>query len=187
MTIDIVNKWLATIQSVAIIGGVVVAVWQLVGVNGQNRIQSNVLKHAQQTASASLVFQIRDRLDSDRYIAITDAVQDHDHNYSLLWQKDTGKEGKFRDEEIERYMSVFEDMGYLVQEELINGQMAFDHFSYDVGKAWCNADVQRIIRDARKADRSVTAASDPIYGRFENLAQTYLAKEGQSCKDLDIQ
>jgi hypothetical protein len=44
--------------------------------------------------------------------------------------------------------------------------------------------VQRVVRDARKADKSITAASDPIYGNFERLAETYLARERQTCNDL---
>jgi hypothetical protein len=60
-------------------------------------------------------------------------------------------------------------------------------YSVHLEKAWCNADVQRVVQDARKADKSITATSDPIYGKFEKLAKSYLAKERQSCKDLDNQ
>ena len=95
--------------------------------------------------------------------------------------------GKFRDLAIEQYISNFEDIGYLVHERLIIPEMAYDHYSYDVEKARRSDDVRRTVQAARKADKSVTVASDPIYGRFENLAQAYLAKEHQSCKDLDNQ
>jgi len=49
--------------------------------------------------------------------------------------------GDFRDLEIEQYISVFEDIGYLVEGNLIIGKMAYNEFSYDLEKAWCNADV----------------------------------------------
>ena len=49
-------------------------------------------------------------------------------------------------------------------------KMAYDHFSYDVEKAWCNADVQQIIHEARKADKSINANSDPMFGNFEKMA-----------------
>jgi hypothetical protein len=65
--------------------------------------------------------------------------------------------------------------------------MAYDNFSYDIEKAWCNGDVQQIVRDARKDDKSTTAASDQFYGNFDRLARNYLTKEQQSCNDLDNQ
>ena len=65
--------------------------------------------------------------------------------------------------------------------------MAYDHFSYDITKAWCNATVQETIRKARVNDKSKTAPTDPMYGNFESLAKEYLANEGQSCSDLDKQ
>jgi len=63
--------------------------------------------------------------------------------------------------------------------------MAYDHFSYDVEKAWCNADVHRVVEAARKSDRSPRA--DPFYAGFEILAKQYLSTERQSCKDLENQ
>jgi hypothetical protein len=64
--------------------------------------------------------------------------------------------------------------------------MVYDHFSDDIETAWCNNDVQKFIQRDRKDDKSITAISDPI-GHFEKLAKDYLAKEGQTCKDLDSQ
>jgi hypothetical protein len=87
--------------------------------------------------------------------------------------------GKFREIEVEQYISNFEDIGYLVRENVIAAQMAYDHFSYDVEKTWCNSEVRRVVDGARKADRSRTAATDPIYGNFEGLARTYPTKERQ--------
>ena len=61
--------------------------------------------------------------------------------YPLLSRSEGGKGGRFRDLEIEQYISVFEDIGYLVEGNLIIGKMAYNEFSYDLEKAWCNADV----------------------------------------------
>jgi hypothetical protein len=63
----------------------------------------------------------------------------------------------------------------------------FDHFSYDIEKAWCNTTVQGTIRKARATDKSRYSSADPMYGNFERLAREYLNKEGQSCSDLDKQ
>ena len=95
--------------------------------------------------------------------------------------------GDFRDLEIEQYISVFEDIGYLVEGNLIIGKMAYNEFSYDLEKAWCNADVQRVVTDARKADKSVTRQTEPFFGQFEKLARGYLDREGETCQDLDNQ
>jgi hypothetical protein len=43
------------------------------------------------------------------------------------------------------------------------------------------------VEAARKAEKSATAKTDPIYGRFEALAEQYLSTERQSCKDLENQ
>jgi hypothetical protein len=52
--------------------------------------------------------------------------------------------------------------------------MAYDHFSYDVEKAWCNQDIQKVITDARRADKSAAVSADAIYGAFERLARINL-------------
>ena len=65
--------------------------------------------------------------------------------------------------------------------------MAFDEFSYDVENTWCSTDVQRVITDARKTDKSITRKTDPFYGKLEKLARDYLSRESQTCKDLDNQ
>ena len=65
--------------------------------------------------------------------------------------------------------------------------MAYNYFSYDVEKAWCNADVQKVVRIARQNDKSQTASLDALFGNFEGLAQAYLTREAQSCPDLDKQ
>ena len=127
-------------------------------------------------------------MDNSKFTALVSDIQTHDQNHALLLRSEGGKAGgKFRDILIEQYISTFEEIGYLVEDNLILSKMAFDEFSYDVEKTWCNKDVQRIVREARDADKSVTRKTDPIYGEFEKLAQSFLAKEGESCKDLDNQ
>jgi hypothetical protein len=186
--IELVNQWLTALQSIAIIAGVIVAIWQLSAISEQNKIQGQTLKQTQLAASATLVFQFRDKLDGDKYAKITSAIQNHNRNYPLLSPSYGGRGGKFRNTDIiESYISNFEDIGYLVQDEILISKMAYDHFSSDIEYAWCNADVQRMIRDDRKGDKSITGGFDPVYGHFEKLAQDYLTREGQTCKNLDSQ
>jgi len=173
VNLDLLNKLLGASASFALIVGVVVAIMGVF-------VATQTLRETQKAASATLVLKLRDTLDDDRYTKITEDIQDNGPAHALL--KDRG--GKFRDIDVEGYIGNFDDIGYLVQEHVVIEKMADDHFSYDVEKAWCNADVQRVVRDARKADRGITAASDPIYGNFERLAETYLARERQTCNDL---
>jgi hypothetical protein len=185
MKFDVV-RWLGAIESIAVIGGIVFAVWQVMELSKQTAIQAETLKQTQQIASADLVLKLRATLDDSKFAKLVVDIQNHDHNYPLLSRSDGGK-GKFRGLDVEQYISVFEDIGYLVEGNLIIRKMAYNEFSYDVEKAWCNADVQRVIADARKADESITRQSDPVYGEFEQLARSYLTREGESCKDLDNQ
>jgi hypothetical protein len=176
VTIDSVNKWLSAAASVAVIVGVVAAI---AGVF----VATQTLKETQTAASATLMLKLRDTLDDHRYAKITDEIEANDSAHPLLKKRG----GKFQDIDVEGYIVNFEDVGYLVQENVIDARMAYDHFSYDVEKAWCNSDVQRVVQDARKADKSITTTTDPFYGKFEKLARDYLARENQTCKDLNNQ
>jgi hypothetical protein len=130
---------------------------------------------------STAVLKLRDTLDGLQYKNISDEIQNNTSSYVLL--KDRG--GRFDDLDIERYISNFEDLGYLVHENVVDGEMVYHHFSYEIEKAWCNADVKDIVTKEQKADRSITATSDPLYGNFEKLALSFLNKEHQSCGDLD--
>jgi hypothetical protein len=200
MKFDVV-KLLSALESVAVIGGIVFAVWQVLElskqttlqaqnlseISKQTSIQAETVKQSQQIASADLVLKLRATLDEIKFAKLVAGIQNHDHSYSLLSRSDGGKGGKFRYLEIEQYISVFEDIGYLVEGNLIIGKMAYNEFSYDIEKAWCNADVQGIVANARKADKSTTRQTEPFFVQFEKLARSYLAIEGETCKDLDNQ
>jgi hypothetical protein len=178
--IDAVNRWLVAFQAVAVIVGVLVALYQLHQISPQTELQSQTRKTTQATQSATLVLQLRNVLDADKYKKITSAIQGHDQKYKLLG-------GVFRDTEVEGYIGNLEDIALLVKESPLLSDMAYNHFSYDVEKAWCNQDIQKVITNARKADKSATASADAIYGEFERLARSYLTREQQTCNDLDKQ
>jgi len=141
----------------------------------------NAANDRRQAASAELILKIDAMLQDHRYDRITDDIQSHDSNYQLPKYKNKS------DADVEEYIGVFEDLGSFLKDNLITAKMAYDHFSYDIAKAWCNTTVQETIRKSRATDRSKTASTDPMYGNFESLAKEYLANEGQSCSDLDKQ
>jgi hypothetical protein len=131
MNIDVVGKWLSAGASVAgmlgLVGGIAGAVLAI-----------NTLKQSQRVASADLVLKLADKLDNGKFAHLTAEIQAHDQNYPLLLHSEGGKgSGKFHDLLIEQYLSTFEEIGYLVDDNLILSNMAFDEFSYDVEKkAW---------------------------------------------------
>jgi hypothetical protein len=174
MDLDRLNKRLNAVASIAVIVGVIAA---LSGVF----ITTQTFKQNQKTSSATLVLRLRDALDDKRYAMITADIQDHASSYPLL--RDRG--GKFRDSDIEKYLGNLSEIGLLVGHQVIEAEMAYEQFSYDLEKAWCNDDLQRVIYGARRLDRSAAALTEPMYGSFEKLAKSYLARDRQSCRDID--
>ena len=173
MNLDLLNKLLAASANFALIVGVVVAIVGVV-------VATQTLKETETAEAATLVLKLQDALDNDQSKKIAEDIQDNGPAHALL--KD--RSGRFLVVDVKEYIANFEDIGHLVQEEIVLRQMAYDHFSYGIEKAWCNADVQRVVHDARQADRSSTAASNSRYENFERLAETYLAEDGKSCNDL---
>jgi hypothetical protein len=80
-------------------------------------------------------------------------IQTHDQNHPLLLRSEGGKAGgKFRDILIEQYIRIFEEIGCLVEDNLILSKVAFDEFSYDVEKAWCNKGCRKsVVQQGRSA------------------------------------
>ena len=75
----------------------------------------------------------------------------------------------------------------LVNDNVLLSKMAYEDFSYDVEKVWCNQDIQHVIAGDRQKDMSIMATSDPVYSNFQRLANTFLPKDGETCPDLDNQ
>jgi len=141
----------------------------------------NAAKDRRQTASAELLLKIDATLAEHRYDRITEDLQSHAGNYHLPKYKNKS------DADVEEYIGIFEDMASFIKDNVITVKMAYNHFSYDIEKAWCNITVQEVIRKERATDKSKTAQTEPVYGDFERLAKQYLDDEGQTCKDLDNQ
>jgi hypothetical protein len=182
-------EWLTTVFTIVLAGATVALVWTSIKQHGDSveaieatkRLAEATEKAAadrRQTASAGFVLKIEATLDEHRYDRISDDIQSHDSNYKL--PKYTNK----ADADVIEYISTFEDLGYFVTTTVIDAKMAYEHFSFDIEKAWCNSTVQETIESERATDTSKTAQSDPQYGNFEKLAKEYLETDGESCKDL---
>jgi hypothetical protein len=206
--IDRANAWLTALQAIAVILGVVIALYQLRQIArqteeqtrqteeqtrqteeqtrqtevlaSQTEVLTQTLKATKEAQSATLVLSLRAAIEAGGFKAITRAIQNHAQTYKL-------SANGFADIDIEAYLGELEDIGLLVRESPLLSQMAYDHFSYDFEKAWCNQDVQRVILAARKADKSANSSTDAIYGELEKLARSALAREHQTCADMDRQ
>ena len=58
MKFDLVRA-LSALESIAVIGGIVFAVWQVLELSKQTAMQAETLKQTQQIASADLVLKLR--------------------------------------------------------------------------------------------------------------------------------
>jgi hypothetical protein len=67
MKFDVV-KALSALESIAVIGGIVFAVWQVLEISKQTTIQADTLKQSQQIASADLVLKLRATLDDNKFV-----------------------------------------------------------------------------------------------------------------------
>jgi hypothetical protein len=123
--------------------------------------------------SAQFVLSLSSELNSPRYTAIMNAIEDNPHTYSPL------KAG-FRDNQVEDYMSEFDTIGDLYRDGVIAPQMTYDEFSYDTEKAYCNVDVQSdITRDQQEAGAST--GTDAFWSGFQSMAIAFLNQDGYSC------
>ena len=132
--------------------------------------------------SASFVVQFSSKLDSAPYNRILTAIQEHPSTYSI---RRLGKsKAGFRDDQIEDYFGHFETLGCLVRDEVVDREMVYDELGYDIEKAWCNKDIQRIVNDERKAD-GIISGRTAFYSAFEELARFSLSKDKKTCDDMD--
>jgi hypothetical protein len=150
--------------------------WQM---NQQTKIQSDALQENSKVASAQFVYNIQNQSNDPQYDNITSAIEDHDENWPLLTPL-----GNFTSSDIENYIGIYDSIGNLNNDKLIDMRLAYDEISYDVEKAYCNKDVMRDIEDIRKADNDLTSKNSFYYG-FTTLAQDFFKMDHKNCQTLD--
>lgn len=163
-------------QTLTIIVGFFVGLFGLYYAARQVGLQSKALMDGNKIASANFILQISNKLDGPDYNDIITAIEDNNSNYSLL--------KKFTYGQVEDYIGNFETVGYLIRDKLVDPTMAYNELGYDVEKAWCNKDVQKIITQAREDDK-LSSGPAAFYSGFEELAKFSLAKDSKNCKDMD--
>jgi hypothetical protein len=118
------------------------------------------LNSGRKTESASLMFQINKEVRS--------GVNSH-----IVADIDAAKPifkpaGQYSLEEVDNYLMNWELLAKAYEHGLVNTDMLYDAFSYDIEKAWSNPEIQKFVMDARDAERN-----EDIYGGFEELATKF--------------
>jgi hypothetical protein len=175
-----VREILGLVQSIAVICGVVFAIWQISLVHEQVKIQTNIQSDNKKIASANYLLDLSKRLDAPKYERILKAIGYNNKDYPIL--KEHG--GKFRPEEVDTLLGFYDTIGNLYKEKLIEKEMAYNEFSEDFESAWCNKSIQRYITEIRKKD-NVTDTSKAYFFQFETLTKEFLATDQRTCDDLE--
>jgi hypothetical protein len=106
MKFDVV-KVLSALESIAVIGGIGFAIWQVLELSRQTTIQAEnlseiakqttlqaeTLKSSQQIASADLILRFRKTLDDGKFAKLVADIQNHDDTHPLLTRNEGGKVG----------------------------------------------------------------------------------------------
>ena len=121
------------------------------------REQIKDLENTKSNRSADLIFRFDERLDKPPYSRLRLAIES---NKSIL--KAHG--GKFSDDDLEGYLDIWDSLNDVYAKGLISKDMFYNSYSYDLEKAYDNAEVQAYLKEVRKEDPE-------FYSGFESLAK----------------
>jgi|GEM_PF-1508897 len=184
--LDKVTKLLNVIQMIVIVAGLPIAIGGLFYTAIQTKTQVTALNDSRKVESAKFVLDASNTLSNGDYGDILTAIEgtDKPHSSSYPILKKSG--GNFNSIDIDDYLGLYNDVGVLYQENLVDETMAYDEFSYDVEKAYCNKDVSsevmRLRQLSNQPDNSLS-----YYKPFEILANRFLQIDGYTCANLDSQ
>lgn len=152
------KNWSVIVGIIAGVGGMAIGLFQL---------RADSMVH-----SGEFLLKLRENFEAPKYKILNDA---------LSGTTTTTIRGRFTDVLLEDYLGKLETVGNFYREGLVVRRMAYDEFSYDVEKAYCNQDVQAHIQKIRKGDKS------PIvwFEGFEMLGKVFLETDHYTCKDVD--
>jgi hypothetical protein len=145
------KEWMDVLQTISLILGMLFIGYQIKSQSESIQIQNKSLQDNQKVNSANFVLKISDELDK-KYSKIMSAIDDHEGNYRLLPKR-------FNEKQLDNYISTFETLGNLVQENVITKEMAYNELGYDLEKAWCNQDIRKYINDSREADKNISGSN----------------------------
>jgi len=139
------------------------------------------LSNSWKVDSAKFIYEIGKDLNNNAFDKITSAIDDNKSTFKLL-----KPDGEFSPNDIETYLNGYDFVGNLNNDNLVDMRLAYDEFSYDVEKAFCNNDIRQHIRDLRSKDKDKTGPNSFYWG-FTTLAEQFLKRDNKTCVDLDKQ
>jgi len=70
--------------------------------------------------------------------------------------------GKFSEDDLEDYLSIFDALNDLYEKGMINKDLFYNDYSYDIEKAYGNAEVQSHLKEIRKDEADFFSGFDSI-------------------------
>ena len=107
--------------------------------------------------SADFIFKFNDKLDKAPLARLRLAIVGR----KPILEKNGGK---FSEDDLEEYLNLWEGLNDIYVKGLINKEMFYNSYSYDIGKAYENAEVQTFVKESQRE-------APDFYTGFENLAK----------------
>ncbi len=143
------EKILRIVEVVAIVGGVIFAMVQI--------------RDLRNNQSAQLMLEFNKELNSDLNANLITAIEE---NKPIL--KESG--GEFTTTDIDRYLGAYELLNNVSVAGLINDDMLYNAFAYDIVKTYQNNEIKNYLSKIRQEDSS-------FFRGFELLANDLLKAE----------
>ena len=137
---------LVLVQTIALIGSVYLL-----------REQINDLQDTKSSRSADFIFKFNEQLNRAPLARL---------RLAIVGRKPILKKngGKFSEDDLEEYLDLWEGLNDIYVKGLINKEMFYNSYSYDIGKAYDNAEVQTFVKESQRE-------APDFYTGFENLAK----------------
>lgn len=162
------ERALTKLETISIIVGIIVGI---VGVIiGLNQLSLN-----RQIQSGEFVLKLSKRLDAIEFDKLRQVIFDNKSDFNLY--------KKFTEMQIDAYLSQLETIGNLYESGLISNPIAYDEFSYDFEKTYCNQSIKKYILDLREKDGNKVFKK--FYVGFENMSKIFLQLDKKTCTDVD--
>jgi hypothetical protein len=121
------------------------------------REQAKDLPDTKASRSVDLVLKFDERLSKPPFLKLRTAVE---YNKPIL----RANHGKFTEEDLESYLGILDSLNDVYRQGLITKDLFYSAYSYDIEKAYDNAEVQTYLKEIRKEDPD-------FYSGFERLAK----------------
>ena len=167
-----------TISIIALIVALLFNFWAV-------RDQNITLKSSERVASADYVLRLTQDLENNKYDNIKNILYDDKSNHLtlVLYNKTTNINGVIENK-LDDYIGKLETIGDMTEEGIINKDMAYQEFSVDFIKTWCNDEIKNYILNMRNEDKALNKETTYFHG-LEYLANYSMRKENKGCSFYD--